>query len=109
MEKINFPQNTFSKCTLNFDTGYFDFLKSELRFWVERTEESFKERIVRHTFAFSLIDVHLEKIVYVIVKPLLSRDISTSRNGNDPLNPTFSGVYVMICYHSKYFVTDFFA
>ena len=30
MEKVNFPENTFSKRILNFDTGYFDILKSEL-------------------------------------------------------------------------------
>ena len=33
-------------------------------FWVERLEKSFEERIVRHTFVFSLIDLRLEKIVY---------------------------------------------
>ena len=27
-------------------------------------EKSFEEKIVRHTFVFSLTDVHLEKIVY---------------------------------------------
>ena len=25
-KKVNFPENTFFKRTLNFDTGYFDFL-----------------------------------------------------------------------------------
>ena len=32
MGKVNFPENTFSKRALKFNTGYFDFLKSELRF-----------------------------------------------------------------------------
>ena len=31
MEKVNFPENTFSKRTLKFDTSYFDFLKNELQ------------------------------------------------------------------------------
>ena len=64
MEKVNFPDNTFSKDTFNFDTGYFDFLKNELGFLGRELEKSFEEKIVRHTFVFSLIDVHLEKIVY---------------------------------------------
>ena len=55
---------TFSKCILNFDTGYFDFLKSEFRFLGREIRKRFEKRIVRHTFVFSLIDVHLEKIVY---------------------------------------------
>ena len=36
-------------------------------FWVERLEKSFEEGIVRHTFVFSLTDVHLEKIVYDLI------------------------------------------
>ena len=55
---------TFSKRILNFDTDYFDFLKSELRYLGREIRKKFEERIVRDTFVFSLIDIHLEKIVY---------------------------------------------
>ena len=63
MEKVNFPENNFSKRILNFDTSYFDFLKSELQFFGKEIRKKFEERIVRHTFVFSLIDVYLQKIV----------------------------------------------
>ena len=33
MEKVNYPENTFSKSILNFDNSYFDFLKNELQFF----------------------------------------------------------------------------
>ena len=46
MEKVNFPENTFSKHTLNFDTSYFDFLKSELRFLGREIRKSLKEALL---------------------------------------------------------------
>ena len=55
---------TFSKRILNFDTDYFDFLQSELRFLVKEIRNKFEERIVRNIFVFSLIDNHVEKTVY---------------------------------------------
>ena len=50
MEKVNFPENPFSKHILIFDTGYFDFLKGELQFFGREIRKKFEERIVRHTF-----------------------------------------------------------
>ena len=55
---------TFSKRILNLETDYFDFLKSELWCLGREIRKKFEERIVRHTFVFSLIDIHLEKIAY---------------------------------------------
>ena len=40
------------------------FEKVSSEFCIERLEKSFEEKIVRYNFVFSLIDVHLEKIVY---------------------------------------------
>ena len=56
--------NDFSKRILNFDTDYFDFLQSELRFLGKEIRKKFEERIVRNIFVFSLIDNHVEKTVY---------------------------------------------
>ena len=55
---------TFSERILNFGTDHIDFLKSELRCLGKEIRKRFEERIVRHSFIFLLIDVHLEKIVY---------------------------------------------
>ena len=55
---------TFSKRILNFDTDYFDFLKSELGCLGREVRKMFERRIVRNTFIFSLIFIHFEKIVY---------------------------------------------
>ena len=41
MEKVSFPENTFSKRNLNFDTGYFGFLKNELRFLGRKIRKEF--------------------------------------------------------------------
>ena len=55
---------TFVKPILNFDTDYFDFLKRELRCLCREIRKNFEEKIGRNTFVFSLIDIHLEIIVY---------------------------------------------
>ena len=55
---------TLSKRILNFDTDYFNFLKCELRCLRGEIRKKFEERIVKSTFVFSLIDIHLGKIVY---------------------------------------------
>ena len=78
MEKVNFPENTFSKHTLNFDTGYFDFLKSELQFLGSEIRKSLKEALLDIALSFHCLMFTLKRLF-------------------------------MICYHSKYFVTAFFA
>ena len=47
-----------------FSTLALTILKSELQCLGREIRKKFQERIVEDTFVFSLVDVHLEKIVY---------------------------------------------
>ena len=54
---------TFSKHILNFGTDYFHFLKRQLWELGKEVRKKLAERIVRHTFVLTLIDIYLENIV----------------------------------------------
>ena len=51
---------TFSKYILNFDEDYFGILKDELRYLIKDIRETF----VDNFFVFSLVDVHIEKMIF---------------------------------------------
>ena len=53
------PTMTFSKYILNFDEDYFGILKDELRYLSKDIRETF----VDNFFVFSLVDVHIEKMI----------------------------------------------
>ena len=55
---------THSKPIIDFDLWSFDFFSDQLKWLGKEICEKFREKIVNNTFAFGLIDVLLEKMVY---------------------------------------------
>ena len=53
-----------SKNRVGFDEDYFDFLQDELQSLGKNIRERFKEKIVKNSFLFDLLDVSLKKIVF---------------------------------------------
>ena len=53
-----------SKFLVNFDEDYFEFIENNLKLLTKKNQAKFKEKIIKNSFVFNIIDLKVQKIIY---------------------------------------------
>ena len=58
---------SLSKCLVNFDEDYFEFIENNLKLLTKKIQTIFKDKIIKNSFIFNRSDLKVQKITYQLL------------------------------------------